>query len=88
MTKRTHREHLVTSSTAVIEKATELKEAKQRKLEIDSEVANLEVRKRTLDQTLKDAIAEQERRRAEENYLAAELERACKEWLGDNEGSW
>ena len=88
MTKRTHREHLVASSNDVIEKACQLKEAKQAKLDIDREVADLQVRKRTLEQSLQTALVEQERNRNEENYLAAELEHACKEWLGDNEGSW
>ena len=84
MSKRTYREHLAATSDDVIEKACQLKEAKRAKIDIDREVADLQVRKRTLEQSLQTALGEQERRRIEENYLAAELEHACREWLDRN----
>ena len=84
MSKRTYTQHLAASSNDVIEKACQLKEAKQARIDTDREVADLQVRKRTLEQSLHTALVEQERNRNEENYLAAELEHACREWLDRN----
>ena len=87
MAHRTYTEYLAASSHDVIEKAVQLKEAKRAIIDTDREVADLQVRKRAIEQSLELALIEQERNRNEENYLAEELQQACKEWLNRNTGT-
>ena len=85
MAQRTYTEYLATSSHDVIEAAAQLKQAKQARTDSNREVADLQVRKHALEQSLQIALVEQERNRNEENYLAGELAWACRSWLDKNQ---
>ena len=76
--------NLATSVDDVIEKMAELRAAKRARTEADRQVAEIQMRKRSIEQALDTATAEQERCVNEANYLADKLQYACKEWLHRN----